>query len=103
MPEYIEREKLLQDISETVVFTVIKGTPLPNAEMRGANKVIDRVKSAPTEDVVRVVRCKDCKYCRGIKDLILPITHRFCCYRPNNFAVEETDFCSYGELKELGK
>ena len=63
MGEYIKRYDLLQDISETVVFTVRKGTPLPNAEMRGANKVIDRIKSAPTADVVEVVRCKDCKYC----------------------------------------
>lgn len=52
MAEYIEREKLLKDISETVVFTVRKGTPLPTTEMRGANKVIDQIKSAPTADVV---------------------------------------------------
>ena len=54
MVEYIKRDDLLQDISETVVFTVRKGTPLPNAEMRGANKVIDRIKSAPPADVVEV-------------------------------------------------
>lgn len=54
MAEYIKRDDLLQDISETVVFTVRKGAPLPNAEMRGANKVIDRIKSAPTADVVEV-------------------------------------------------
>ena len=54
MSEYIEREKLLKDISETVVFTVARGTKLPTLEMRGANKVIDQVKSAPTADVVEV-------------------------------------------------
>lgn len=54
MAEYIEREALMQDIDETVVFTVGKGVPLPNAEMRGANKVIDRIKSAPAADVVEV-------------------------------------------------
>jgi hypothetical protein len=54
MKEYIEREPLLQDISETVIFTVHEGTPLPNAEMRGANKVIDRIKSAKAADVVEV-------------------------------------------------
>ncbi len=52
MPEYIEREDLLKDIDETVVFTVRKGVYLPTAEMRGANKVIDRIKSAPVADVV---------------------------------------------------
>ena len=52
------------------------------------------------EDVVRVVFCKDCKYCSKVKDLILPITHSICCYRPNNCAVEPNDFCSYGERKD---
>ena len=50
MPEYIEREELIKDINETVVFTVRKGVQLPTAEMRGANKVIERIKSAPTAD-----------------------------------------------------
>lgn len=54
MAEYIEREALIEDINETVVFTVRKGVQLPTAEMRGANKVIDRIKSAPTADVVEV-------------------------------------------------
>ena len=54
MADYINREALLKDIDETVVFTVRKGTPLPTAEMRGSNKVIDRIKSAPTADVVEV-------------------------------------------------
>ena len=54
MAEYIEREALLQDISETVLFSVRGGAELPTPEMRGANKVIDRIKSAPTADVVEV-------------------------------------------------
>ena len=52
MPEYIEREALLKDISESVVFTV-RGDK-PSLEIRGANKVIDRIKAAPTADVVEV-------------------------------------------------
>ena len=52
MAEYIEREALLKDISESVVFTV-RGDK-PSLEIRGANKVIDRIKSAPTADVVEV-------------------------------------------------
>ena len=52
MAEYIEREALLKDISESVVFTV-KGDS-PSLEIRGANKIIDRIKSAPTADVVEV-------------------------------------------------
>lgn len=52
MPEYIKREALLKDISESVVFTV-KGDK-PSLEIRGANKIIDRIKSSPTADVVEV-------------------------------------------------
>lgn len=54
MAEYIEREALIEDIAETVVFTVREGVKLPTSEMRGANKVIDRIKSAPNADVVEV-------------------------------------------------
>ena len=52
MKEYIEREALLKDIEESVVFTVRDGRP--SAEIRGANKIIDRIKSAPATDVVEV-------------------------------------------------
>lgn len=54
MAEYIERGALIADIGETVIFTVREGATLPNAEMRGANKVIDRIKSASAADVVEV-------------------------------------------------
>ena len=54
MKEYIEREALLEDIGETVLFSVRGGAKLPTPEMRGSNKVIDRIKSAPTADVVEV-------------------------------------------------
>ena len=105
MAEYIEREKLLQDIRESVVFTVKKGTPLPNAEMRGANKVIDRVKSATTADVVKVVRCKECKH-TYINSFSAQSGVAICKFWSNRsetniLAVQQDDFCSYGELKEL--
>ena len=54
MAEYIEREALLKDIGETVLFSVRGGAELPTPGMRGSNKVIDRIKSAPTADVVEV-------------------------------------------------
>ena len=53
MAEYIEREALLKDISESVVFTVKEGQP--SLEIRGANKITDRIKAAPIADVVEVV------------------------------------------------
>lgn len=50
--EYIERKALLEDIDETVIFTV--KTVHRNLEIRGANKVIDRIKAVPTADVQEV-------------------------------------------------
>ena len=38
MAEYIDRKKLLQDISEAVIFTVRGGVNLPTAEMRGGKQ-----------------------------------------------------------------
>lgn len=49
MIEYIDREALLQDIEDSVCFTAKTGTISP--EMRGANKVIDRINCAPAADV----------------------------------------------------
>lgn len=56
MAEYIEREALLKYIEETVLFS---GRPnIVSAEVRGARTVIDRIKSAPTADVVEVMHGK---------------------------------------------
>lgn len=52
MAEYIEREALLQDIEDSVRFTAKTGTISP--EMRGTNKIIDRIKCAPAADVVPI-------------------------------------------------
>lgn len=97
MGEYIEREALLKDISESVVFTVRGDSP--SLEIRGANKVIDRIKSAPTADVVEAVRCKDCKhYIWGRCDEISYIMDG---YYQGTFEIKKpTDFCSYGVRKE---
>ena len=96
MARYIDAEKFEKDI-------IGKAKVLNDEIVFESNFVYSTLYQQPTSDVVKVVRCKDCKYCRGIKDLILPITNRFCCYRPNNFAVEENDYCSYGERKCEGK
>ena len=51
---YVEKEALLADIGETVLFSVRGGAEMPTPEMRGANKVIDRIKRAPAADVAEV-------------------------------------------------
>ena len=52
MARYIDVELLLQDISESVVFTVRDAKTSP--ELRGARKILDRIENAPTADVVEV-------------------------------------------------
>ena len=89
--EYIERGTLLKDISETVLFTVREGAKLPTTEMRGANKVIHQIKSAPTADVVEVVRCKDCA---------VPHNKWTGCPKLNGLIPPPNHYCSYGERKE---
>ncbi len=49
---YIDRDFLLKDIDESVVFSVRSGKI--SSEIRGANKIVDRIKNAPTADVVEV-------------------------------------------------
>ena len=94
MPEYINREALMEGIGETVLFSVRGGAKTPTSEMRGANKVIDRIKSAPVADVVEVVRCKNCIYCKptavdGIASCMMWSKY-----------INPADYCSHGERKK---
>ncbi len=49
---YIDKDLLLKDIGESVVFTIRNAETSP--ELRGARKIIDRIKNAPATDVVEV-------------------------------------------------
>ena len=50
---FIDKDLLLKDISESVVFSVRDAKTSP--ELRGARKIIHRIENAPTADVVEVV------------------------------------------------
>ena len=52
-----------------------------------------------TNDMVKVVRCKDCKHCEHINDEFDKDWWQ-CKRRGNSFQRKPDDFCSYGELKE---
>ena len=107
MADLIDCDALMADIATSVVFS---GRTSRNAEMRGANKIIDRIKAAPTVDAVEVVRCQDCKYW-GDEDGKLKNSDGvlFARCKVHNYLLDgrhtgrcptENDFCSYGELKE---
>lgn len=54
----------------------------------------------PTVDAVRVVRCKDCVFCRKYNDkYYLPRKDTLLCINDGT-EVSEDDFCSYGERRE---
>lgn len=59
MAEYIDREALLHDIEQSVVYTARE--KITSAEMRGAHKIIERIKCAPAVDVAPVVHCRHCR------------------------------------------
>lgn len=109
----IDREALLHDIEQSVVYTA-RGK-ITSAEMRGARKIIERIKCAPAVepiyiheptksefkrmavqmDYAPVVRCKDCEY--SYDDISgLCCSHGVCvdCIVPPNF------YCAEGKRKE---
>ena len=91
MAEYIEREALYQDIKSSVVFSVRNA---PSAEMRGANKIMDRIKCAPAADVVPVVHGRWVRY-EGEDDCECSVClHWFCvCKSGKNVTVKNAHYC----------
>lgn len=124
MAECIEREALLHDIEQSVVYTA-RGK-ITSAEMRGAHKIIERIKCAPAVEpiyiheptksefkrmavqmsYVQVVRCKDCKYSTlpsmqtqiyGKPGTLTCHNRKSPCNRRN---VTSDDYCSYADRKD---
>jgi hypothetical protein len=100
--EYIERNALLSDISETVIFSGKPGHT--SAEARGAHKVISRIREAPAADVVEVVRCRECRHYtlapsyNGLpSDLYCKVWDVDDYYEA---VTAPDDYCSYGERKD---
>ena len=60
----------------------------------GRNKIY---KKAPTVDAVEVVRCKDCKYSKHLKQY--PKVNTWKCIL-TDVVYRADDYCSYGERKE---
>ena len=95
MAEYIERDALIADIEENLNTYWNEGY---GGYYLAEDALEDSVKIAPTADVVKVVRCKECEFAKpqalklNGKELRRCDLHKRPCFL--------TDFCSYGELKE---
>ncbi len=90
MSRYIDIDKAIHLAIQAVVEVVGHGI----SQIDAVN-IADKFVNAPTADVVEVVRCRDCKYCRRLKD------GGSQCERIDGLLMTKpTDFCSYGERRE---
>lgn len=67
--------------------------------------VIYRLRDFPTADVVKVVRCKDCKYYRKNISCVGGLYNGCSEWlnEGNEIEVREDDYCSFGERREDDK
>lgn len=95
MADLIDRAALLADIEEAVIISGRFNET--NAEIRGANKITHRIKTAPAVDAVEVVRCKDCKYFSESGER--PELFGFCNLYPLALSRLSDGFCNFGERR----
>ena len=81
MAEYIEREALMRNLKH---FAPEQLTPL----------IESLIQKQPAEDVVEVIRCKDCKYCGS--RLSVPTGVYYSCANYNLPYCKPDDYCSLG-------
>ena len=87
--KYIDRDALINDFESDLIirmFDNLKGTPRPKTI--DIADVIKRIENFPTEDVIEVVRCKDCKFYGNGDCSVQSVRNMY----PN-------DYCSYGERR----
>ena len=88
--KYVDRNALINDFESDLIirmFDNLKGTPRPKTI--DIADVIKRIEEFPTEEVVEVVRCKDCKFYGNGDCSVQSVRSMY----PN-------DYCSYGIRKE---
>ncbi len=96
MAEYIEREKLIKDLKNNADYKSECGFK----QDIDIESLISYLKKLPSANVVKVVRCKDCKHLIKEKMICTHIRNRIF---NTGFTTFSNHYCSYGQLKELGK
>ena len=97
MPEYINKEKLLEELKLTFCKDCHQYKDI-HCRSCYIDDVLLEIEDIPTEDVVPVVRCKDCKHLeidKGWREGRAclrkdPVDTHFC---------QDNDYCNYGEKK----
>lgn len=90
MPEYIEREALITRLQKVRVIDNHFGMGIK----LGTENAINCIKKAPTADVVKVVRCKDCEY--------LKLSYCYGeCSKGYMGIVSPNDYCSRGKIRVI--
>lgn len=103
MADYIDRKAVMNALAELYAFYG-KEVHLPHGRVCLMNDIDDprkaiekaekMVLSLSSDDVVPVVRCKDCRYFRSNNE-----NQTYCNARDGLSDPEENYFCSYGERK----
>ena len=89
MSDYIKRESALKAIEDSA-------RPFVKTMANDAYWAYKAVEEIPAEDVVEVVRCKDCKWLYDEMD-------DYCCRNHRGLVlICENSYCSYGERKTDG-
>lgn len=91
MSEYIDRDRLLMVLERNFY------------GMGGADVMKQLIEAQPSDDILSVVRCKDCKHWhRALLKFEDGSQADFgiCDFMKDDIDTDETDFCSRGERKE---
>lgn len=101
MEEYIERNALLKevnDLKKSPWYNDDYGSGTLQARHEGVSVVEDLcIKQAPVENVIKVTRCRNCRYKQENPDI--NNTYYLTCTLPWGLkgVIAPTDFCSYGK------
>ena len=95
MPRYIDADALIEKIQETVCTKcgdIYDGIKCKSCEI---DDTLNFLQDAPTADVVKVVRCKDCVYYMETEGYEYKGRNARHCFWYNRL-VREKDYCSDG-------
>lgn len=102
MDKFTDRDKLIELLNNKQQYGIATEEP-PEAIYTIENHQLADYLLA--NGVIVPVRCKDCKYCElryPAKEIGKEAIEGYYCFANKRY-LKSTDFCSCGELKELGK